>query len=219
MDLTAHTRRLADDLQTAAALGDDATRTTAAALAAATENSARLMLLAALAEFAAEVSAAVPDREVHVRLDGTDAVVDVRPRAGADARTESAGHTDTSTDTSPPDTDAGPSDADAARAGSAAGTTASDAGAAADSTATGKQTDKETGEQPPEPDAATPSFEELTGDISRVTLRLVEQLKSRAEEAAAANGQSLNSWLSQAVQGAVSEHRRRGRGSWPRDDR
>lgn len=57
----------------------------------------------------------------------------------------------------------------------------------------------------PEP---TPTFEEMTGDISRVTLRLVEQIKNRAEEAAAQNGVSLNSWVAQAVQGALREQTR-----------
>lgn len=52
---------------------------------------------------------------------------------------------------------------------------------------------------------APPTFEEVTGDISRVTLRLVEQIKSRAEEAAAQNGVSLNSWVAQAVQGALRD--------------
>src|SRR5690606_32351076 len=53
-----------------------------------------------------------------------------------------------------------------------------------------------------------PTFEEMTGDISRVTLRLVEQMKAKAEEAAAANGVSLNSWLSRAVDGALREQMR-----------
>ena len=43
-----------------------------------------------------------------------------------------------------------------------------------------------------------------TGDISRITLRLVEQIKKgQAEQAAAAQGVSLNSWVAQAVQGAL----------------
>src|SRR6185436_4624879 len=55
-----------------------------------------------------------------------------------------------------------------------------------------------------------------TGDISRITLRLVEQIKGQAEQAAAAQGVSLNSWLAQAVQGALSGQGRRrpGRGPW-----
>ncbi|MBS9372653.1 hypothetical protein [Rhodococcus sp. B50] len=54
----------------------------------------------------------------------------------------------------------------------------------------------------------TPSFEEMTGDISRVTLRLVEQIKTKAEEAAQQSGLSLNSWMAQAVQGALREQMR-----------
>ncbi|MBF6296685.1 hypothetical protein IU459_03900 [Nocardia amamiensis] len=139
MDLNKYTGQLRENLISAAALGDEKTQATAAALAAATEGSARLVLLAALSELAAEVSAALGDRTVHVSVDGTDASVDVR-------KSTTAG----------------------------------------------------------EP----PTFEEMTGDISRVTLRLVEQMKARAEEAAAQSGQSLNSWLSSAVHGALRDQMR-----------
>jgi hypothetical protein len=141
MDLTTYTARLREDLIAAAALGDEQTRATAAALATATENAARLTLLAALSELAADISAELGDHTVHVSLDGTAARVDVRRTAADDPR---------------------------------------------------------------------PSFEEMTGDISRVTLRLVENIKSRAEEAASQSGQSLNSWLAGAVQGALREQRRWG---------
>lgn len=60
----------------------------------------------------------------------------------------------------------------------------------------------------PEAETQPPTFEEVTGDISRVTLRLVEQIKSRAEEAAAQNGLSLNTWVAQAVQGALRDQMR-----------
>lgn len=63
----------------------------------------------------------------------------------------------------------------------------------------------------------SPSFEEMTGDISRVTLRLVEQVKSRAEEAAAQSGQSLNSWMSSVVSGALRDQMRGGYGAPRRD--
>lgn len=56
---------------------------------------------------------------------------------------------------------------------------------------------------------ARSAFDDLSGDVSRVTLRLVEQIKERAEEAASQNGVSLNSWVSQAVQGALREQMRR----------
>lgn len=49
-----------------------------------------------------------------------------------------------------------------------------------------------------------------TGDITRITLRLFEQVKGQAEAAAASQGVSLNTFVSQAVQGALgksgSEH-------------
>jgi hypothetical protein len=60
------------------------------------------------------------------------------------------------------------------------------------------------------------------GDISRMTLRLVDQIKGQAEQAAAAQGMSLNSWISQAVQGALREnlqarHRSWEQGGWGHD--
>ncbi|WP_433760038.1 toxin-antitoxin system HicB family antitoxin [Nocardia sp. CA-135398] len=140
MDLNKYTARLREDLIAAAALGDEKTQATAAALAAATESSARLALLAALSDLAAEVSTELGDRTVHVSVDGTDATVDVRKNPAAESE--------------------------------------------------------------------HPTIEEMTGDISRVTLRMVEQLKAKAEEAAAASGVSLNSWLSNAVSGALRDQMR-----------
>lgn len=55
------------------------------------------------------------------------------------------------------------------------------------------------------------ALDDLGGNISRVTLRLVDNIKARAEEAANANGVSLNSWVSQAVRGALRDQ---GRWSW-----
>ncbi|MGN2636990.1 hypothetical protein ACTD5D_12510 [Nocardia takedensis] len=139
MDLSTYTARLRADLIAAAALGDEKTQATAAALAAATENSTRLVLLAALSELAAEVSAELGDRTVRVSVQGSDATVDVRRDSATDEHV---------------------------------------------------------------------SFEEMTGDISRVTLRLVEQMKAKAEEAAAQSNMSLNSWLSTAVSGALRDQMR-----------
>ncbi|MCP2280123.1 toxin-antitoxin system HicB family antitoxin [Nocardia amikacinitolerans] len=139
MDLNKYTAQLRENLVAAAALGDEKTQATAAALASATEASARLVLLAALSELAGEVSSALEDRTVRVSVDGTDATVDVRKNPSAEEH---------------------------------------------------------------------PTFEEMTGDISRVTLRLVEQMKAKAEEAAAASGVSLNSWLSNAVHGALRDQMR-----------
>ena len=147
MDLTSYTDALRDDLVAAAALGDEDTRRTAAALAAAVEPAARLTLMAALADLAAEVTATCEDRVVEVRLDGRDVRVVV------------TGTTD------------GPAPAPA-----------------------------------PAPERRGPAPEDTGGEVSRVTLRLFEQLKSKAEDAASSQGVSLNSWLSQTVQGALSSY-------------
>ncbi|MGF7123397.1 hypothetical protein [Rhodococcus sp. BE178] len=70
----------------------------------------------------------------------------------------------------------------------------------------------EPGDTPPSDASDTyRTIEDVTGDISRVTLRLVDQIKSRAEEAALQDGMSLNSWVSQAVQGALRDQMRRSR--------
>ncbi|MCX2732930.1 toxin-antitoxin system HicB family antitoxin [Saccharopolyspora sp. NFXS83] len=50
------------------------------------------------------------------------------------------------------------------------------------------------------------------GDISRITLRLLDEIKSQAEQAASTQGVSLNTWVAQAVQGAL--HGGRPRGPW-----
>lgn len=42
------------------------------------------------------------------------------------------------------------------------------------------------------------------GAVARITLRLPESLKARAEEIAASRGQSLNTWLVNAARGAAS---------------
>ena len=52
------------------------------------------------------------------------------------------------------------------------------------------------------PPAPTPADDEGT---ARLTLRLPETLKARAEQAAAAEGLSVNTWLVRAVQRALSE--------------
>lgn len=55
---------------------------------------------------------------------------------------------------------------------------------------------------PPPP----PAPEEDDGDLARITLRIPESVKARAEERAAAAGQSLNTWLVNVVRGASSDH-------------
>jgi len=149
MDLSQYVTQLREDLASAAQAGDEQTRQTAALLGAAIEPAARLAIMNALADLAAEVTAALDDRVVEVRLDGRDVRVAV---------------------TGEPSTEPEP-------------------------------------EPEPEP-SAQGKFRGFGGadnaDISRITLRLVEQIKGQAEQAAAAKGMSLNSWVAQAVQGALS---------------
>ena len=152
MDLTPYINRLREDLTAAASAGDDQTRRTAAVLGAALEPAARLTIMTALSDLAAEVTAALDDRVVEVRLDGRDVRVAV------------------STPSEP-----GPQPGTAPPPRSSPG--ASSPGAS--------------------------SFAEMGGDISRMTLRLLDQLKGQAERAAAEQGVSLNTWVSQAVQGAL----------------
>lgn len=54
---------------------------------------------------------------------------------------------------------------------------------------------------PPPPPPPPPGPGE--DNIARMTLRMVEQIKGQAEQAAAAQGVSLNTFISQAVQGAL----------------
>lgn len=139
MDVTPYVTALREDLVSAAAAGDEQTQRTAALLAGAIEPAARLAMMNALADLAAEVTEALGgERQVEVRLDGRQVRVVVGDPPGA---------------------------------GSA--------------------------EQP-----APPPFID-TGDVSRITLRLMEQIKSSAEQAASSQGMSLNTWISQAVQGAL----------------
>lgn len=141
MDLTPYIASLREDLATAASAGDENTRRTAEVLAAALEPAARLAIMNALSDLAAEVTAAQEDNVVDVRLSGRDVEVVVTPRATT--HHESRG------------------------------------------------------------DDLPPVDEGVGGDMSRMTLRLVEQLKSKAEQAASAQGVSLNTFVQQALQGAL----------------
>ncbi|MGH3991083.1 MAG: toxin-antitoxin system HicB family antitoxin [Pseudonocardiaceae bacterium] len=141
MDLTPYVTTLRNDLSTAASAGDEHTQRTAAVLAAALEPAARLAIMNALSDLAAEVTAALEDRVVELRLDGRDVRV----------------------------------------------------------TVSGQPTEPADAAPPP------PSAQDFGGDVSRITLRLFEEIKAQAERAASAQGVSLNSWLSQAVQGALHE--------------
>ncbi|WP_033292381.1 toxin-antitoxin system HicB family antitoxin [Amycolatopsis jejuensis] len=144
MDLTPYIANLREDLANTASAGDEQTRRAAALLSSALEPSVRLTLMNALADLAAEVTAALPGQVVDVRLEGRDVRVVV--------------------------TGAGEPPRDA---------------------------------PPPPPPPPPPPVD--GGDISRITLRLVEQIKGQAEQAAAAQGVSLNTFVAQAVQGALGQ--------------
>ncbi|BCJ56441.1 hypothetical protein Asp14428_79160 [Actinoplanes sp. NBRC 14428] len=57
-------------------------------------------------------------------------------------------------------------------------------------------------EPPPDPPPAPPAAE--SGDLARLTLRMPEALKAHVEQAAAAEGISVNAWLVRAVAAAAS---------------
>ncbi len=175
MDLSKYTDQLREGLASATAAADEQTQRTALLLGAAVEPTARLALMNALSDLAAEVTAALGDRVVEVRLDGRDVRVAVSDDHAAGDATDGA--------------TAGPGAADDADDESRDW-----AGWA------GRNFGRGFG-----------GFGPDGGDISRVTLRLVEQMKNQAERAAAEQGMSLNSWVAQAVQGALSGH---GPGRW-----
>ena len=137
MDLTPYLESLRSDLSAAAAPGGPETTRAAELLGHALEASARLALLQALSDAAAEIT---------VRLHGP--VVDVRLR-----------------------------------------------GREADLVVTEPAT-------PAPPSSAPPPAE--GGDLARLTLRMPEGLKSHVEQAAAAEGISVNSWLVRAVAAAAT---------------
>lgn len=64
MDLTPYINQLREDLTTAASAGDEQTRHTAAVLGVALEPAARLAIMNALSDLAAEVTAALAYRVV-----------------------------------------------------------------------------------------------------------------------------------------------------------
>ncbi len=75
MDLTPYVASLRDDLAAAAAVGDEATTRAGSSLAAALEPAVRLALMNALSDLAGEVTEALGDRTVSLRLSGRDVSV------------------------------------------------------------------------------------------------------------------------------------------------
>ncbi len=58
---------------------------------------------------------------------------------------------------------------------------------------------------PPAPPAPPGAEDEEEGGIARITLRLPESVKTKAEEFAARSGHSLNTWLVNVVRAATRE--------------
>ena len=156
MDLTPYVNQLREDLTTAASAGDEQARHTAAMLGVALAPAARLAIMNALSDLAAEVTAALDDRVVEVRLDGRDVRIAVSSPSGIDDQSAEPRASGSGEDGAPPSSEPG-------------------AGA----------------------------FGDAGGDIRRMTLRLIDQVKAQAERAAAEQGVSLNAWVSQAVSSAL----------------
>ena len=156
MDLTPYVNQLREDLTTAASAGDEQTRHAAAMLAVALAPAARLAIMNALSDLAAEVTAALDDQVVEVRLDGRD--VRIAVSSASDIGDRPAEHRTSATG------DDGP---------------------------------------PPPSDSGAGAFGDAGGDIRRMTLRMIDQVKAQAERAAAEQGVSLNAWVSQAVASAL----------------
>ncbi|BFU44205.1 toxin-antitoxin system HicB family antitoxin [Krasilnikovia sp. MM14-A1004] len=136
MDLTPYLETLRADLTAAAAPGGSETQRAADLLGHALEASARLALLEALSDAAAEITTRLHGAGVEVRLRGREADLVV-----TEAVTEPA----------------------------------------------------------PEP----PTLD--GGDLARLTLRMPEALKNHVEQAAAAEGISVNAWLVRAVTAAATQ--------------
>ncbi|XVV08952.1 hypothetical protein ACQP2X_29380 [Actinoplanes sp. CA-131856] len=140
MDLTPYLETLRADLAAAAAPGGPETTRAAELLGHSLEPSARLALLEALADAAAEITTRLRDATVEVRLRGREADLVVTQHA--------------------PEPTAAP--------------------------------------------AAPPPPPVDGGDLTRLTLRMPEALKTHVEQTAAAEGISVNAWLVRAVTAAVN---------------
>ena len=141
MDITPYVDSLRSSLVAAADSAGDETRQAAERLTFALDSSARLAIMEAVSQAAAEITAEMPNGGVDVRLNGRD--LDFLVHGSAPT---------------PP--------------------------------------------APPPP----PSPEDVEdGNLSRITLRIPEIVKTKAEERAAEAGQSLNTWLVNIVRAATRD--------------
>jgi hypothetical protein len=142
MDITPYVDSLKRDLMAAAEAAGPEARAGAERLTYALDPSARLAMMEAISQAAAEITAELPSGGVDVRLDGRDLAFVVHAPSVP---------------------------------------------------------------QPPAP-PSPPSFEEDDdGGLARITLRIPESVKTKAEEMAAKSGQSLNTWLVNVVRSATRE--------------
>jgi hypothetical protein len=141
MDITPYVDSLRSSLVSAADSAGDETRQAAERLTFALESSARLAIMEAVSQAAAEITAEMPNGGVDVRLNGRD--LDFMVHVAAPT---------------PP---------------------------------------------PPPPPPAAEDVED--GSLSRITLRIPEAVKAKAEEKAADAGQSLNTWLVNIVRMATRD--------------
>ena len=176
MDLTPYTQNLRDDLLTAASVGDEDSRRAAALLASAIEPAARLAIMNALSDLAAEVTGALGDTTVELRLDGRDVRVSVTRHQSADAG-ETSSH-DTYFRKRTDDRRSGAGDTNAADNDPAGG-------------------EGQSAEE------LRRAMQDAGGELSRTTVRLFNELKSQAERAASEQGVSLNTYISRAVSDSV----------------
>ncbi|WP_296607462.1 toxin-antitoxin system HicB family antitoxin [Nocardioides sp.] len=143
MDITPYVENLRRDLLAAAEAAGPEAREATERLAFALDPAARLALMEAVSQAAAEITAEMPDGGVDVRLTGRelDFVVHTTPQT-----------------------------------------------------------------PPVPPTAPAPPIEEPEddGNVARITLRIPESVKAKAEELAARSGHSLNTWLVTVVRAATT---------------
>ncbi len=165
MDLTPYTQNLRDDMLASASVGDEPTRRAAALLATAIEPAARLAIMNALSDAAAEITSLLEGITVDLRLDGRELRVSVTRHESVE--NDGAGW---------------------------------DRGTAHDERHGGLEDD------------LGRAVRDAGNELSRTTLRLVNELKAQAEHAATAQGVSLNTYIQRAVSDAVRSSVDRGRG-------
>jgi hypothetical protein len=146
MDITPYVESLRRDLMAAAEAAGPEARQAAERLAFALDPAARLALMEAVSQAAAEITAEMSDGGVDVRLNGRE--LDFAVHVSGPAQPSSPAS--------------------------------------------------------PAPPAADEAEEE--GNVARVTLRIPETVKTRAEELAAKSGHSLNTWLVNVVRAATRDN-------------